>query len=279
MAWAVRWRRCVSVPPSLAESTASEPLFSFSSSFFCSSKDLAAAERLGGRGGAEGGGGGCNWRLEPYYPSRCPHQPISILSLLFNPGDPLGRQGLWHVSEYGLCECEKVFHVAWASVWDYLLDLVLPLIWRQHQTVIFRLGMCCRQAIRPSCPSLALTAVFVCDMQMSPFFFFLFFGRRLAQGVGKGVCLLWLWNEPPYVKASAVVLASVLFTVTLSHLIRTMLIASKWFCFGALSSAPPPAVPHSCLKGHLVTHHPSDHFLPILLPIISTHILYLWWYQ
>lgn len=48
-----------------------------------------------------------------------------------------------------------------------------------------------------------------------------FFGRRLAQGAGKGVCLLWLWNEPPYVKASAVVLASVLFTVTLSHLIRS----------------------------------------------------------
>lgn len=34
----------------------------------------------GGRGGAEGGGGGCNWRLETCYPSRCPHQPISILS-------------------------------------------------------------------------------------------------------------------------------------------------------------------------------------------------------
>ena len=67
-------------PPSLAESKASEPLFSFSSSFFCSSKGLAKAARLGGRGGAEGGGGGCNWRLEPHYPSRCPHQPISILS-------------------------------------------------------------------------------------------------------------------------------------------------------------------------------------------------------
>ena len=104
-------------PISLAVSKASEPLFSFSSSsssssssfFFRSSKGLAAAERLGGRGGAEGGGGGCNWRLEPCYPSRCPHQPISILSLLFNPGDPLGRQGLWHVFEYGLRECEKVF--------------------------------------------------------------------------------------------------------------------------------------------------------------------------
>lgn len=179
-----------------------------------------------------------------------------------------------------VCECEKVFHVARASVCDYLLDLVLSLIWGQHQTVIFRLGMCCRQAIRPSCPSLALTAVFVCDMQMSPFFFFLFFLWRLAWGVGKGVCLLWLWNEPPYVKASAVVLASVLFTVTLSHLIRTMLIASKWFCFGALSSAPPPpprpAAPHSSLKGNLVTLHPNDHFLPISLPIISTRILYLW---
>lgn len=40
-----------------------------------------------------GGGGGCNWRLEPCYPSRCPHQPISIRSLLLNPGDPLGRRG------------------------------------------------------------------------------------------------------------------------------------------------------------------------------------------
>lgn len=86
------------------------------------------------------------------------------------------RQGLWHVFEYGQCEYEKVFHVAWASVWDYLLDLVLSLIWGQYQTVIFRLGMCCRQAIRPSCPSLALTAVFVYDMQMSPFFLFLFLG-------------------------------------------------------------------------------------------------------
>lgn len=101
--------------------------------------------------------------------------------VLFNPGDPLGGQGLWHVFEYGLCECEELFHVAWFGVWDYLLDLVLLLIWSQHQTVIFRLGMCCRQAIRPSCPSLALTAVFVCDMQMSPFFFFLLFlggGKR-----------------------------------------------------------------------------------------------------
>lgn len=70
----------------------------------------------------------------------------------------------------------------------------LSLIRSQHHTVIFRLGMCYRQAIRPSCPSLALTAVFVCDMQMSPFFFFLLFEWRLVQGVGKGVCLLWLWN-------------------------------------------------------------------------------------
>lgn len=131
--------------------------------------------------------------------------------------------------------------------------------------------MCCHQAIRPSCPSLVLTAVFVCDMQMYPFFFFfLFFGWRLTQGVGKGVCLLWLWNEPPYVKASAVVLASVLFTVTLSHLIWMMLIASKWFCFGAQSSAPTPAALHVCLKGNLVTHHPNDDLLPILQPIIST---------
>lgn len=64
------------------------------------------------------------------------------------------------------------------------------------------------------------------------------------QGVGKGVCVLWLWNEPPYVKESAVVLASVLFTVTLSHLIWTMLIASKWFLlwctvFSTPTSNPP----------------------------------------
>lgn len=175
MAWAVRWRRCVSVPPSLAVSKASEPLFSFSSSFFCSSKGLAAAERLGGRGGAEGGGGGCNWRLEPWYPSRCPHQPISIHCAVQSRRSIRKTRPLTSILIlYGLCECEKVFHVTCASVQDYLLDLVLSLTWSQHQTFIFRLGMCCHQAIRPSCPSLVLTAVFVCDMQMSPFFFFLF---------------------------------------------------------------------------------------------------------
>lgn len=40
----------------------------------------SSSREAGGRGGAEGGGGGCNWRLETCYPSRCPHQPISILS-------------------------------------------------------------------------------------------------------------------------------------------------------------------------------------------------------
>lgn len=169
-------------PPSLAVSKALEPLFSFSSSFLCSSKGLAAAERLGGRGGAEGGGGGCNWRLEPCYPSRCPHQPISILSAVQSRRSIRKTRPLTSILIlYGLCECEKVFHVAWVSVQDYLLDLVLSLIWSQHQTVIFRLGMCCRQAIRPSCPSLALTAVFVCDMQMSPFFFFLFWVEVSAE--------------------------------------------------------------------------------------------------
>lgn len=173
---------CFSPPPSLAVSKALEPLFSFSSSFLCSSKGLAAAERLGGRGGAEGGGGGCNWRLEPCYPSRCPHQPISILSAVQSRRSIRKTRPLTSILIlYGLCECEKVFHVAWVSVQDYLLDLVLSLIWSQHQTVIFRLGMCCRQAIRPSCPSLALTAVFVCDMQMSPFFFFLFWVEVSAE--------------------------------------------------------------------------------------------------
>lgn len=44
-------------------------------------------------------------------PQGAPTSP-SPSSLLFNPGDPLGRQGLWHVFEYGLYEGEKVFHVA-----------------------------------------------------------------------------------------------------------------------------------------------------------------------
>lgn len=167
-----------SPPPSLAVSKASEPLISFSSSFFCSSKGLAAVERLrGGRGGAEGGGGGCNWRLEPWYPSRCPHRPISILSAVQSRRSIRKTRPLTSILIlYGLCEREKAFHVAWVSVKDYLLDLVLSLIWGQRQTFIFRLGMCCHQAIRPSCPSLVLTAVFVCDMQMYPFFFFLFLG-------------------------------------------------------------------------------------------------------
>lgn len=99
---------------------------------------------------------------------------------------------------------------------------------------------------------MALTAVFVCDMQMFPFFLLPFFGGwRLAKGVGKGVYLLWLWNEPPYVKASAAVLASVLFTVTLSHLIRMMLIASKIVMLRWSDSGSHLAAPHLCLKGEI----------------------------
>lgn len=112
---------CFSPPPpllSLAVSKASEPLISFSSSFFCSSKGLAAVERLrGGRGGAEGGGGGCNWRLEPWYPSRCPHRPISILSAVQSRRSIRKTRPLTSILIlYGLCECEKAFHVAWVSV-------------------------------------------------------------------------------------------------------------------------------------------------------------------
>lgn len=41
----------------------------------------------------------------------------------------------------------------------------------------FRLGMSFRQLIRPPCLLvMALTAVFVCDMQMFPFFLLPFFG-------------------------------------------------------------------------------------------------------
>lgn len=78
----------------------------------------------------------------------------------------------------------------------------------------------------------------------------LFLGRRCAQGVGKGVYLLWLWNKPPYVNASAATLASILFTVTLSHLIRTMLIASKIVLRWSDSSCP-IAVLRLCLKGEI----------------------------
>lgn len=136
---------------------------------------FGSSREAGGRGGAEGGGGGCNWRLETCYPSRCPHQPISILSAVQSRRSIRKTRRLtciwiWPMWVWGGFSC------CLGHVWDYLLDLVLSLIWSQHQTVIFRLGMCCRQAIRPSCPSLALTAVFVCDMQMASFFFFLFLG-------------------------------------------------------------------------------------------------------
>ena len=44
-------------------------------------------------------------------PQGAPTSP-SPSSIPFNPGDPLRRQGLRHVFEYSLCECEKVFQVA-----------------------------------------------------------------------------------------------------------------------------------------------------------------------
>lgn len=75
-------------------SKASEPLFSFSSSF-CSSKGLAAVARLEGGVGVEQqeeeGDVIEGWNRA--IPQGAPTS-LSPSSLLFNPGDPLGRQGL-----------------------------------------------------------------------------------------------------------------------------------------------------------------------------------------
>lgn len=105
-------------------------------------------------------------------PQGAPQQPISIFSAVqsrrsIRKTRPLKCIWMWPMWVWEGFSC---------CLGQCLLDLVLSLIRSQHHTVIFRLGMCCRQAIRPSCLSLALTAVFVCDMQMSPFFFFLFLG-------------------------------------------------------------------------------------------------------
>lgn len=80
------------------------------------------------------------------------------------------------------------------------------------------------------------------------FFLLSFFGAEVSAGCRKGVCLLWLWNKPPHVNASAAMLAGVLFTVTLSHLIQRMLIASKIVLRWSDPSCP-QAVLHLCLKG------------------------------
>lgn len=73
--------------------------FSFSSSFFCSSKGLAAAAKLGGgwvgvEQQEEEGDVIEGWNHA--IPQGAPTS-LSPSSLLFNPGDPLERQGLWQV--------------------------------------------------------------------------------------------------------------------------------------------------------------------------------------
>lgn len=136
MAWAVLWRRCVLVSPIAGCVQSLRAPFSFSSSF-CSSKGLAAVARLegGGRGGAAGGGGGCNWRLEPCYPSRCPHQPISIQSAVQSRRSIRKTRPLTSILIlYGWCGRGMVFHVALPAVQEHLIYLVLPLIRSQHQT-------------------------------------------------------------------------------------------------------------------------------------------------
>lgn len=151
---------------------------------------------------------------------------------------------------YGWCGRGTVFHVSWTAIREYLVYLVLSRLRRQRQThsglewvSANSLGLLARHGVN-CCLCLWYANV-------SFFFFFPFFlGRRLAQGVGKGVYLLWLWNKPPYVKASAATLASVLFTVTLSHLIQMMLIASKIVLWWSDSGCPLAAL-HLCLKGEI----------------------------
>ena len=163
----------------------------------------------------------------------------------------------------------RFFHVARPNVWDYLLDLVLSLIWRQHQTVIFRLGMCCRQAIRPSCPSLALTAVFVCDMQMSPFFFFLFFfffrvsaGCRQRRLLTLTVKWASLCKSIGCSAGQRFIYRDALTPDTDDANCKQMVLL--WCTVFSQPSSPSPPTPHppsaashSCLEGNLVTHHPN----------------------
>ena len=122
-------------------------------------------------------------------PQGAPHHPISIYSTVQSRRSIRKTRPM--TSIFILCVDVSVRMVFCGSNLQSGLSPVgldLSLIWSQHQAVIFRLGMCYRQAIRPSCPSLALTAVFVCDMQMLTFSFF-GCGGRLVQGVGKGVLL------------------------------------------------------------------------------------------
>lgn len=162
--------------------------------------------------------------MEPCYPSRCPHQPISIPCAA--PSRPSIRETRPLTSILMLRRPHRPRQVClptwWRRRWTRrrLQHLgggtaaaggVLFFFWPQTQSCSALACAAAKPLVRLFARRPALTAVFVCDMQMShlpppqphpppsptpllPFFlsFFpsFFFGWRLMQGVGKGVCLL-----------------------------------------------------------------------------------------
>lgn len=75
-------------------------------------------QALGGWGRSRRRGRGCNWRLEPSCPSRCPHQSISFL---FIPGDPLGKQGSYlFKKKKKKREYESFFYADLIRVWEQI---------------------------------------------------------------------------------------------------------------------------------------------------------------
>lgn len=174
----------------------------------------------------------------------------------------------------------RFFSCCLGHVWDYLLDLVLSLIWGQHQTVIFRLGMCCRQAIRPSCPSLALTAVFVCDMQMSPFFFFLFFWVEVSTGCRQRRLLTLTVKWASLCKsigcsAGQRFIYRDALTPDTDDANCKQMVLPRCTVFSPLSPLEQACI-HAWMEENLATTHPNDNVLPILKPIIGTCMLCMW---
>lgn len=110
MAWAVRWRRCVSVPPHHWLSPKPQSPSSPSPPPPFAPPRLWQQQRVWGiwvEQREEDGDVIEGWNHT--IPQGAPTSP-SPSSLLFSPGDPLERQGFWHIFKYDLCECKKNLH-------------------------------------------------------------------------------------------------------------------------------------------------------------------------